>query len=174
MPLVNKNAQSRQTKDSSSQKLPTSLPVANMCTTWTIMCTVRLESDISGYMEPWPAQAEIVYFVLYRLAQFPNEIYVAIVISISYVQNMILGEFYRFTPNATPPKSCTDVHVHVKNVPLPGLPGASRDTCNCHKTGIFFSCIHNYHSFNLHNKKLWNIAQVIVSWSFSKCKKCEC
>ena len=30
------------------------------------------------YMEPGPAQAEIVYFVLYRLAQFPSEITVMI------------------------------------------------------------------------------------------------
>ena len=31
---------------------PTSLPVARTCTTWTNMCTVRLESEISGTWNP--------------------------------------------------------------------------------------------------------------------------
>ena len=51
------------------------------------MCTLYSTTRIGNiwYMEPGPAQAEIVYVVLYRLALFPREITVSVEEKYRYV-----------------------------------------------------------------------------------------
>ena len=73
---------------------PICLPESGTCTT--NICTVQLEMKRILYMEPGPAQAEIVYFVIYKLAQFHREINVIICLKMDTYLSKI-RQTYRLT-----------------------------------------------------------------------------